>query len=78
MCNAIVPLDFWSCFNKNNFILFCRANRDCDKDREALVQQAIVKKKKGFKPEYNPLMGGGGSSGYRPSKKTARTGGGWG
>jgi len=53
-----------------------RANRDSDKEREALVQQAIVKKKKGFKPDYNPLMGQGGGSGFRPAKRTARTGGG--
>merc|ERR1719495_1258889 len=34
-----------------------------EKKREALRQQAVVKGKKGFKPEYNPLMGmGGGGS----------------
>ena len=53
-----------------------RANRDYDKEREALEQQARVKGKKGFKPEYNPLMGGGGGSGYRPAARSARSGGG--
>ena len=30
-----------------------------------MEQQARVKGKKGFRPEYNPLMGGGGGAGYR-------------
>jgi len=48
-----------------------------DKAREALEQQARVKGKKGFKPEYNPLMGmGGGGSGFRPSRRTGGGGGG--
>ena len=43
-----------------------RADRTCDKAREALEQQARVKGKKGFRPEYNPLMGsGGGGGGFR-------------
>merc|ERR1712029_1167060 len=46
------------------------------KAREALEQQARVKGKKGFRPEYNPLMGGGGGGGYRPAARSARTGGG--
>jgi len=47
-----------------------------DKEREALETQARIKNKKGFRPEYNPLMGsgGGGSSGFRPARRT--TGGG--
>ena len=44
---------------------FIRANTGEDKAREALEQQARVKGKKGFRPEYNPLMGMGGGSGYR-------------
>jgi len=53
-----------------------RANKDCDKDREALRQQAVVKGKKGFKPEYNPLMGsGGGGGGYRPAPRSVQRGG---
>ena len=55
---------------------YFRANRDCDKEREALEQQARVKGKKGFKPDYNPLMGGGGGAGYRPAARRANTGGG--
>ena len=42
-----------------------RADRNCDKAREALEQQARVKGKNGFKPDYNPLMGGGGGGGFR-------------
>ena len=42
-----------------------RADRSSDKAREALEQQARVKGKKGFKPDYNPLMGGGGGGGFR-------------
>ena len=42
-----------------------RADRSSDKAREALEQQARVKGKKGFRPDYNPLMGGGGGSGFR-------------
>ena len=57
------------------FVIF-RANRDCDKDREALKQQAVLKGKKGFKPEYNPLMGSGGSGGgYRPAPRNLQRGG---
>ena len=55
---------------------YFRANRDCDKEREALEQQARVKGKKGFKPDYNPLMGGGGGTGYRHAARRANTGGG--
>merc|ERR1719187_1088986 len=54
-----------------------RANVGEDKEREALRQQAVVKGKKGFKPEYNPLMGmGGGGSGYRPAPRRGAAGGG--
>jgi len=53
-----------------------RANTGEDKAREALEQQARVKGKKGFRPEYNPLMGMGGGSGYRPSRRSMNTGGG--
>jgi len=53
-----------------------RANRNCDKEREALEQQARVKGKKGFKPDYNPLMGSGGGGGYRPAPRRSQTGGG--
>ena len=42
-----------------------RADRSSDKGREALEQQARVKGKKGFRPDYNPLMGGGGGGGFR-------------
>ena len=42
-----------------------RADRSGDKGREALEQQARVKGKKGFRPDYNPLMGGGGGGGFR-------------
>ena len=42
-----------------------RADRSSDKAREALEQQARVKGKKGFRPDYNPLMGGGGGGGFR-------------
>ena len=48
-----------------------------DKEREALEQQARVKGKKGFKPDYNPLMGsGGGGGGYRPAPRRSQMGGG--
>merc|ERR1719187_1747555 len=48
-----------------------------EKEREPLRQQAVVKGKKGFKPEYNPLMGmGGGGSGYRPAPRRGAAGGG--
>jgi len=46
-----------------------------DKEREALEQQARIKGKKGFRPEYNPLMGMGGGSGYRPSRRVTGGGG---
>ena len=41
-----------------------------DKEREALEQQAKLNKEKkkgptGLRPEYNPLMGAGGGSGFR-------------
>ena len=44
---------------------FFRADRSSDKAREALEQQARVKGKKGFRPENNPLMEGGGGGGFR-------------
>jgi len=47
-----------------------------DKEREALEQQAKIKGKKGFKPDYNPLMGMGGGSSFRPSRRTGASGGG--
>lgn len=53
-----------------------RAHTGEDREREALKQQAIVKGKKGFKPEYNPLMGLGGGSGYRPSPRGGGASGG--
>jgi len=54
-----------------------RANVGEDREREALRQQAAVKGKKGFKPDYNPLMGmGGGGSGYRPAPRRGAAGGG--
>jgi len=53
-----------------------RANAGEDREREALRQQAIVKGKKGFRPEYNPLMGMGGGSGYRPAPRGGGAGGG--
>jgi len=46
-----------------------------DKEREALEQQARVKGKKGFKPDYNPLMGMGSGTSYRPPRR-GNTGGG--
>merc|ERR1712013_336225 len=47
-----------------------RAKTGVDKEREALEQQAKVKGKKGFKQDnYNPLMGMGGGSGYRPAPR---------
>jgi len=52
-----------------------RANAKEDKEREALEQQARIKGKKGFRPEYNPLMGMGGGSGYRPSRRVTGGGG---
>jgi len=53
-----------------------RAKGGADKEREALEQQARVKGKKGFKPDYNPLMGSGGGGGYRPAARKLNTGGG--
>lgn len=48
-----------------------------DKQREALRQQAVVKGKKGYRQEYNPLMGsGGGGAGFRPSPRSSGLGGG--
>lgn len=47
-----------------------------DKQREALRQQAAVKGKKGYKQEYNPLMGAGGGSGFRPAPRSSGLGGG--
>jgi len=48
-----------------------------DSQREALKKQAAIKGKKGFKQEYNPLMGGsGGGGGYRPSPRSSGLGGG--
>jgi len=48
-----------------------------DSQREALKKQAAIKGKKGYKQEYNPLMGGGGGgSGYRPSPRSSGLGGG--
>jgi len=54
-----------------------RAKTGVDKEREALEQQARVKGKKGFKKDdYNPLMGMGGGSGYRPAPRRGASGGG--
>jgi len=54
-----------------------RAKTGVDKEREALEQQAKVKGKKGFKQDnYNPLMGMGGGSGYRPAPRRGASGGG--
>ena len=53
-----------------------KARDGVDKEREALEQQARVKGKKGFKPEYNPLMGSGGGGGFRPAPRRLNTGGG--
>jgi len=53
-----------------------KAHTGEDREREALVQQARIKNKKGFRPEGNPLMGLGGSSGYRPSRLGLSGGGG--
>lgn len=55
-----------------------RAQPKVDKEREALEQQARIKGKKGFgaKPDFNPLMGGGGGSGYRPAPRRGAAGGG--
>ena len=53
-----------------------KARGGVDKQREELEQQARVKGKKGFKPEYNPLMGSGGSGGFRPAPRRLNTGGG--
>jgi len=53
-----------------------RAKIGGDKEREALEQQARVKGKKGYKADYNPLMGGGGGSGYRPAPRRGAAGGG--
>ena len=55
---------------------FLRAKIGGDKEREALEQQARVKGKKGFKADYNPLMGGGGGSGYHPAPRRGAAGGG--
>jgi len=52
-----------------------RSNAGEDKEREALEQQARIKGKKGFRPDYNPLMGMGGGSGYRPSRRVVGGGG---
>ena len=38
-------------------------------------QDKAKKKKPQFRPEYNPLMGGGGSSGYRPARRSNQRGG---
>lgn len=51
-----------------------------DKEREALVQQAKVNKEKkkgggGLRPEYNPLMGYGGGSGFRAARRNVSRGG---
>jgi len=52
------------------------ARQTVDKEREQLEQQAKIKGKKGFKPDYNPLMGmGSGGSSYRPARR-GNTGGG--
>ena len=54
-----------------------KARGGVDSQREALEQQARVKGKKGFRPDdYNPLMGGGGSGGFRPAPRRLNTGGG--
>jgi len=54
-----------------------RANKGVDKEREALEQQARVKGKKGFRSDdYNPLMGMGGGSGYRPAPRRGGASGG--
>jgi len=53
-----------------------RAKSGIDREREALEQQARLKGKKGFKPDYNPLMGGGGGGGYRPAPRRGASGGG--
>merc|ERR1719193_2337108 len=52
------------------------ARQTVDKEREQLEQQAKIKGKKGFKPDYNPLTGmGSGGSSYRPARR-GNTGGG--
>ena len=62
-------------FNLNT--IYSRAKTGVDKEREALEQQARVKGKKGFKKDdYNPLMGMGGGSGYRPAPRRGASGGG--
>merc|ERR1719300_502195 len=53
-----------------------RAKSGIDREREALEQQARLKGKKGFKPDYNPLMGSGGGGGYRPAPRRGASGGG--
>jgi len=53
-----------------------RRGAGVDKEREALEQQAKIKGKKGFKPDYNPLMGMGGGSSFRPSRRAGASGGG--
>jgi len=51
-----------------------------DKEREALEQQAKLNKEKkkgptGLRPEYNPLMGAGGGSGFRAARRNVSRGG---
>ena len=58
----------WFCF---------RVKTGVDKEIEALEQQAKLKGKKGFKrDDYNPLMGMGGGSGYRPAPRRGGASGG--